>query len=93
MNAHHGSKQDELARKARQAFLKEERVRESERRIADEKKRQAATSAKTAKLRGLREARDAAEREAAPTATTSKPEASAKTRVLRPGVRLRKNPA
>jgi hypothetical protein len=88
------SKQDRIARMAGEAVVvADERNRQSERRVADEEKRHAATSAKTAKLRGLREARDAEEREASPTVATSKPEASAKTQVLRPGVRLRKNPA
>jgi hypothetical protein len=50
----HGTKQDELARRARQAFLKEERHHQVEQRIVDEAKRQADTAAKTTKLRELR---------------------------------------
>ena len=66
-----GSRLDEmLKRNARQAFLKEERVQQSEQRVIDEEKRKAANTAKTAKLRALREAKEAAEREVAP----SKPE-------------------
>jgi hypothetical protein len=83
------SKQDRLARTASQAFVAEKPDREGERRIVDEENRQAVTSAKTAKLRELREARDAAESKASPTAAPPKPKAGAKTRVLRPGVRLR----
>jgi hypothetical protein len=60
-----GTKEDRLKRNARQAFLKEERVQQSEERIREEAQRQATTSAKTTKLRGLREARDTADREAA----------------------------
>jgi hypothetical protein len=84
------SKQNRIARMAGQAFVGEERDRQGERRIVDEEKRQAAASAKTAKLRGLREARDAAEHDASPRAVTSEPEAGTRARVLRPGVRLRK---
>jgi hypothetical protein len=61
----HGSKQDELARRARQAFLKEERVHESERRIVDEQRRHDDVVAKTTRLRDQRIAKEAAEREAA----------------------------
>jgi len=61
-----GTKLDEmLKRNARKAFLKEERVQQNEQRIVDEEKRQAANAAKTAKLRELRLAKEAAEREAA----------------------------
>jgi len=60
----HVTKQEELARRARQAFLKEERDHQVEQRIADEAKRQADTATKTARLRELRLAKEAAEREA-----------------------------
>ena len=49
--------------KAQKAFLADERTRAAEQRIADEEKRKADLSAKTARLRALREARDAAHRE------------------------------
>jgi hypothetical protein len=68
----HGTKQDELARKARQAFLKEERDHQVEQRIADEAKRQTDTAAKTAKLRELRLAKEAADCAAAPKAKPRK---------------------
>jgi hypothetical protein len=84
------SKPNELKPKERRAFLQEERLCQSEQRVVDEELRHAATSAKTAKLRKLREARDAAESQASPTAAPPKPKAGAKTRTLRPGVRLRK---
>ena len=60
------TRQQELARKARNAFLKDERERQIDQRIADEAKRQADTAAKTARLRELRLAKEAAERAAAP---------------------------
>ena len=61
-----GSKGDELQRMARRTLLNEERLRQSERRVIEEEQRIAKTAAKTARLRELREARDAAaEREAA----------------------------
>ena len=59
------SKQDQLKRAARRAFLKEEHVREGEQRIVEEERRLTAIAAKTERLRTLREARDTAEREAA----------------------------
>jgi hypothetical protein len=60
-----GTKLDEmLKRNARRAFLEEERVQQSEQRVIDEEKRQAANAAKTAKLREQRLANEAAEREA-----------------------------
>ena len=49
--------------KAQKAFLADERTRAAEQRVADEEKRKADLSAKTARLRALREARDAAHRE------------------------------
>jgi hypothetical protein len=59
--------------------------------LSSEEKRVTSDSAKTVKLRDLREARDAAEREApAPTIIPTTPEAKPKVRVLRPGVRARK---
>jgi hypothetical protein len=61
----HDTKQDELARRARQAFLKEERHHQVEQQIVDEAKRQADTAAKTAKLREQRLAKEAAERDVA----------------------------
>ena len=61
-----GTKLDEmLKRNTRRAFLEEERVQQSEQRVIDEEKRQAANAAKTAKLREQRLANEAAEREAA----------------------------
>jgi hypothetical protein len=60
------TRQQELARKARNAFLKDERERQIDQRIADEAKRQADTAAKTTRLRELRLAKEAAERAAAP---------------------------
>ena len=49
--------------KAQKAFLADERTRAAEQRVTDEEKRKADLSAKTARLRALREARDAAHRE------------------------------
>ena len=70
-----GSRLDEmLKRNARQAFLKEERVQQSEQRVIDEEKRQAANAAKTAKLRALREAKEAAEQRLAEPRTKPEPE-------------------
>jgi hypothetical protein len=60
------TRQQELTRKARNAFLKDERDRQIDQRIADEAKRQADTAAKTARLRELRLAKEATERAAAP---------------------------
>jgi hypothetical protein len=80
MNAHHGSKQDELTRKARQAFH-EERVHQNERRRIEEEQRHADMLTKTERLRELRLAREAAEQKAA--AAKAKP-------VATPGVRPRK---
>jgi hypothetical protein len=61
-----GTKLDEmLKRNARRAFLQEERVQQSERRVIDEENRQATNAAKTAKLREQRLAKEAAELEAA----------------------------
>jgi hypothetical protein len=57
----HGNRQDELKRTAHQAFIAERRVREDERRIVEDDERHASTSEKIARLRKLREARDAAE--------------------------------
>jgi hypothetical protein len=56
------SKEQELARAARKVFLKDERDRQVDQRIADEAKRQSDTAAKTARLRELRLAKEAAER-------------------------------
>jgi hypothetical protein len=81
MNAHHGSKQDELTRKARQAFHEEERVNQNERRHIEEEQRHADMLTKTERLRELRLAREAAEQKAA--AAKAKP-------VATPGVRPRK---
>ena len=49
--------------KAQKVFLADERTRAAEQRVADEEKRKADLSAKTVRLRALREARDAAHRE------------------------------
>ena len=49
--------------KAQKAFLADERTRAAEQRVTDEEKRKADLSAKTVRLRALREARDAAHRE------------------------------
>ena len=62
------NREEALARKARQVFLKDERDRQIEQRIADEAKRQTDTAAKTARLRELRLAKEAAQRAAAPAA-------------------------
>jgi hypothetical protein len=59
------NREEALARKARQVFLKDERDRQIEQRIADEAKRQADTAAKTARLRELRLAKESTERAAA----------------------------
>jgi hypothetical protein len=80
------SDEERLANAAKRRLVAEGRAQEVEHRIADEEKRQATNAAKTAKLRALREARDAAEH----ATTKAPPKASVKTRVLRPGVRLRK---
>jgi len=53
----------EARMKAQKAFLADERTRAAEQRVADEEKRKADLSAKTVRLRALREARDAAHRE------------------------------
>jgi len=73
--------------KAEKAFAAEQRSADV---FTSEAKRVASDVAKTAKLRALREARDAAGREASAPAAP-KPKTSAKTRSLRPGVRLRKS--
>jgi alkylhydroperoxidase family enzyme len=52
--------EQEALEKARKAFQADERARQAEQRIAEEEKRRADLSAKTARLRALREARDAA---------------------------------
>jgi len=62
-----------VQRRARRANLQEERARQAEQRVADEKARVEGQSAKTARLRELREARDAAERDAAASAVADKP--------------------
>ena len=46
--------------KAQKVFLADERTRAAEQRVADEEKRKADLSAKTSRLRALREVRDAA---------------------------------
>jgi hypothetical protein len=66
------SKQDQLKRAARRAFLKEEHVREGEQRIVEEERRLTAIAAKTERLRALRQAKDTAEREAEPLPSRSK---------------------
>ena len=53
----------EARMKAQKAFQVDERTRAAEQRVADEEKRKADLSAKTVRLRALREARDAAHRE------------------------------
>jgi hypothetical protein len=68
----HGNKQDELKRTAHQAFVAEESVRQAARRADDEDERQASASAKIARLRAQREARDVAE-EAAKALPKAKP--------------------
>jgi hypothetical protein len=79
--------------KPRSATTKVEKALAAERRSADvfagEAKRVASDVAKTAKLRALREARDATERDATPPAAP-KPKTSAKARSAGPGVRLPK---
>jgi hypothetical protein len=80
--------------KPRSPTTKAEKAMAADQRSADvftgEAKRVASDVAKTAKLRALREARDAAGREASAPAPAPKPKTSAKTRSLRPGVRLLK---
>jgi small-conductance mechanosensitive channel len=71
-------------RSERRAILAEERARQARQRVIDEDERITSNAAKTARLRGLREARDAAEREVE--------EASAATRTSggkKPGVARR----
>jgi hypothetical protein len=80
--------------KPRSPTTRAEKILAAEQRSADvftgEARRVASDTAKTARLRALREARDAAGREASATAPTPKPKTGAKTRSLRPGVRLLK---
>jgi hypothetical protein len=69
---------DEAARRSeRRAMIREERVRQAEQRVSDERERVASTSAKTARLRHLREARDEARRQAE--AVAGAPNAGART--------------
>jgi hypothetical protein len=56
--------EEQLQRQTKRASLQEERLRQAEQRVADEKERVEATAAKTARLRGLREARDKAQNDA-----------------------------
>jgi len=73
--------EQEALEKAQKAFRADERARQAGQRIAEEEKRRADLSAKTARLRALREARDAAiRREEQPTKQTQH----------KPGARLRK---
>jgi len=55
--------EQEARMRAHKAFQADERTRAAEQRVTDEEKRKADLSAKTARLRALREARDAAHRE------------------------------
>jgi hypothetical protein len=74
---------DEAARRGeRRAMIQEERARQAEQRVSDERERVASTSAKTARLRHLREARDEARRQAEAVAAAEKA-ASIKTRKKR----------
>jgi hypothetical protein len=74
---------DEAARRSeRRAMIQEERARQAEQRVSDERERVASTSAKTARLRHLREARDEARRQAEAVAAAEKV-ASIKTRKKR----------
>jgi hypothetical protein len=67
-----GTKQDELARKARKHFLADERARDIEQRVENEKRRHGEMVAKTARLREQRLAKEAAERGVASKAEPSK---------------------
>jgi len=55
----------ELSGRARRLFLEEERAREGAQRVAEEKRRHDQMVAKTARLRELRLAKEAAERRSA----------------------------
>jgi hypothetical protein len=57
----HQTHEQRLSGEARRRFLAEERERAAEQRVQDEQKRQAKTTAKTARLREQRLAREAAE--------------------------------
>ena len=59
----HQTYEQRLSGKARRWFLTEERLLQAEQRVADEAKRQAHNAEKTARLRELRLAREAALRE------------------------------
>jgi hypothetical protein len=69
----HLSSDELMRRRKKRASLEEERVRMSERRVKDERERVAFQAAKTARLRGLRKARDEAEGEAEAVAGRTKP--------------------
>ena len=60
----HGTKQEDLAHKAHAHFRADERAREIEHRIKSEEHRHDEMVAKTTRLRELRLAKEAAEREA-----------------------------
>lgn len=80
--------------KPRSPTTRAEKALATEQRSADvfagEAKRVASDVAKTARLRALREARDATDQDASAPAPAPKPKAGAKTRSLKPGVRLLK---
>jgi hypothetical protein len=60
------TREQELAREARNVFVKDEEARRSDAVLAEEERRRAAAAAKTAKLRELRLIKAAAERASAP---------------------------
>jgi hypothetical protein len=70
----HSTREQEIARRARQAFVKDEQMRRSDAVLAEEDMRRAAASKKTARLRELRLAKEAAERTASPKQKPRRPQ-------------------
>ncbi len=87
--------QTEVARRSeRKAFLEEERARQVQQRVVDERERIASTAAKTARLRRLREAREDAQREIeAASVAAQKPKGESKKAESRPAKRKVRRPA
>ena len=68
----HGSKREEAEHRARRLFLKEERANASAHRVEDEARRHEQMVAKIKRLRELRLAKEAAERDAVATGKSRK---------------------
>jgi hypothetical protein len=70
----HSTREQEIARRASQTFVKDEQMRRSDSVLAEEDMRRAAASKKIARLRELRLAKEAAERAASPTQKPKRPQ-------------------